>query len=525
MRTDIENLIAKLHPLERKVLPSLEKVTSFHEIVGITGLQEVEVMRALQWLQNKDILKIKEEIREVVELDKNGKLYLEKGLPEKRFLKAQEGATVPLPLATIQKNSNLDNNEITICIGVLKKRGLIGMKKENNEILIFLTEEGKKIFHKETDEEKFIKGLQFPKDIKDISQQESAILREFLARKLLVKINVIKLRSVELTELGKMLITYNLQQDFKEQITAEMLQNKSWGHYAFRHYDVTINVPEISGGKRHPVSQAISYIKQIWLDMGFVEMNGALVQTSYWDLDALFVPQDHSARQMQDTFFLKDETGKDIIRGKLPSDYAKIKETHETGGKTGSSGWQAQWHENEAKKVLLRTHTTVLSALKLAELGKDTKTVLKKLPLKFFNVGRVFRNEALDWKHLFEFHQVDGIVIDKDANLQHLKAYLHQFFGKMGYQRFRIRPAYFPYTEPSLEVEVWHPKKKEWVELGGAGIFRPEVVVPLLGYDIPVLAWGIGLERVISEYYSLTDIRELYKNDMRQLQAMKMWIR
>jgi phenylalanyl-tRNA synthetase alpha chain len=131
----------------------------------------------------------------------------------------------------------------------------------------------------------------------------------------------------------------------------------------------------------------------------------------------------------------------------------------------------------------------------------------------------------LDWKHLFEFHQVDGIVIDPDANVKHLKAYLRQFFGKMGYPKIRIRPAYFPYTEPSLEVEVWHPKKQQWIELGGAGIFRPEVVVPLLGHDVPVLAWGLGLERIISEYYRLTDIRDLYKNDIKQLQNMKLWVK
>ncbi|MEK6867387.1 MAG: phenylalanine--tRNA ligase subunit alpha, partial [Nanoarchaeota archaeon] len=239
----------------------------------------------------------------------------------------------------------------------------------------------------------------------------------------------------------------------------------------------------------------------------------------------LFVPQDHPARQMQDTFFIKDETGKAIALGKLPADFAKIKEIHESGAKTGSTGWKTPWKEEDARKVLLRTHTTVLSALKLAELGQDPKTLQKKLPLKFFNVGRVFRNEALDWKHLFEFHQVDGIVIDPDANMKNLKAYLRQFFGKMGYSKIRIRPAYFPYTEPSMEVEVWHPKKNQWVELGGAGIFRPEVVVPLLGADIPVLAWGLGLERIISEYYHLTDIRDLYKNDLKQLQQMKIWVK
>ena len=168
---------------------------------------------------------------------------------------------------------------------------------------------------------------------------------------------------------------------------------------------------------------------------------------------------------------------------------------------------------------MLRTHTTVLSAQTMAKLKKED------LPAKFFAVGRVFRNEALDWKHLFEFYQVEGIVIDPNANLKNLKGYLTQFYKKMGYEKVRMRPAHFPYTEPSLEVDVFHPIKKEWVELGGAGIFRPEVVIPLLGFDCPVLAWGQGMGRIISEYWKITDIRELYKNDVKQLREMKMWLR
>ena len=149
----------------------------------------------------------------------------------------------------------------------------------------------------------------------------------------------------------------------------------------------------------------------------------------------------------------------------------------------------------------------------------------KDLPAKFFSVGKVFRNEDLDWKHLFEFYQVEGIVIDPNANLQHLKGYLTQFYKKMGYEKIRMRPAHFPYTEPSLEIDVFHPIKKEWVELGGAGIFRPEVVKPLLGFDCPVLAWGQGMGRIISEYWEIVDIRDLYKNDLKQLREMKKWLK
>jgi phenylalanyl-tRNA synthetase alpha chain len=239
-----------------------------------------------------------------------------------------------------------------------------------------------------------------------------------------------------------------------------------------------------------------------------------MVSTSFWDLDTLFVPQDHPARDMQDTFYLTEPS-----KGTLPPLASKIKAVHETGGSTGSKGWGSQWSQEEAKRLLLRTHTTVLSAHTLAELKKSD------LPAKFFAVGKVFRNEALDYSHLFEFYQVEGIVVDPNANLRHLLGYLKEFYKKMGYTDVRIRPAHFPYTEPSCEVEVFHPVKKTWLELGGAGIFRPEVVIPLLGHDIPVLAWGLGLERIITSYYNLTDVRDLYKNDLALLRKSKLWVR
>ncbi|MEK6868058.1 MAG: hypothetical protein AABX98_04495, partial [Nanoarchaeota archaeon] len=356
MTNEAKQLIAKLHPLERKILPYTAQISAFHELVSVSGLQEVEVMRALQWLQNKALLVLKETIQEIVELDKNGVLYLEKGLPEKRFLKALEGASA-ISISAVQHNSGLDQNEMTICMGLLKRRNAVTLTKEGNELLVSLTPEGQHLFKKPTEEELFLQSLTMPRDIKELSPAEKKIFAELTQRKSLVKTTVVKLRSVTLTPLGQEVLTYDLNKEFVEQLTPEILQSGTWKNHEFRHYDVSINVPAISGGKQHIVTQAISYIKQIWLDMGFVEMTGPLLQTSYWDLDALFVPQDHPARQMQDTFFIKDDTKKAIALGKLPADFAKIKEVHESGAKTGSTGWKTSWKEEDARKVLLRTHT------------------------------------------------------------------------------------------------------------------------------------------------------------------------
>jgi phenylalanyl-tRNA synthetase alpha chain len=216
---------------------------------------------------------------------------------------------------------------------------------------------------------------------------------------------------------------------------------------------------------------------------------------------------------MQDTFYIKDPA-----MGKLPALAKKVKSSHE-GGVAGSTGWGGNWSEEVAKKNLLITHDTYLSAKVLANLKPED------IPKKTFQVMKVFRNEVLDWKHLFEFYQIGGIVVDEDANFRNLLGYLKQFFRKMGYKDVRLRPAHFPYTEPSCEIEVFHPIKKQWVELGGSGIFRPELVKPLLGKDVPVLAWGLGLERILTDYYEINDLREIYANDIKQLKEWKTFMK
>jgi len=502
---EAKKVVEGLHPLERGVLPVLKDGIVFTEVVSKSGLKEVEAMRALQWLENKKIATLKKDRVEVVSLDINGKKYLKEGLPEKKFLSK---LTKDTTLDDFKKKAGLSDEEFNVCIGTLRKKAAImilpGRKLKK-------TEQADRFLKEESLEEKFLSKL--PLKVDELSPEEKFAYAELKKRKQIIKTDDEKTVTVHLTELGKDLIKLDLTEEFGDRLTAKMLKDGSWKKQKFRSYDVKINVPKIYGGKRHFVNQSIDYIKKIWLDLGFKEMTGNYVQTSFWDLDALFVPQDHPARDMQDTFYLGTQ-------GKLPKDFTeKVKKTHENGGDTGSKGWGYKWSSEKAKENLLRTHTTVLSAQTISNLKKED------LPVKFFAVGRVFRNENLDWKHLFEFIQVEGIVIDPSANFRNLVGYLKEFFGKMGFPDVRIRPAHFPYTEPSAEVDVWHPVKKEWVELGGSGIFRPEVVKPLLGFECPVLAWGIGMERAISEYYDIKDIRELYKNDLKQLREIKVWMK
>ena len=508
---EIDRIIATLHTYERKVLPILKETSRFEEIAKKTGLQKVEVMRALQWLQNKKLVRINKELKEQIILDENGITYLEKGLPEKKFLEQIEEKSA---LDDIEKNSNLSKQELSISLGILKSKGAIEITKENG-IVVQITDIGRELLKKGFPEESFIKKS-FPLNSSELKDLDKLALENLRKRNRIIKAHIAKIIDASPTELGKKIIEYGIQDEkVIDRLTPEIIKSDSWKSGKLRSYDVKINVPNISGGRLHFVTQAMQYIKRIWLDMGFREMPGNLVQTSFWDLDALFVPQDHPARDMQDTFYIKDPK-----YGKLPKDLVmKVKAAHENGFATGSKGWRYKWSGEIAKENLLRTHNTVLSAQAISRLKKSD------LPAKFFSVGKVFRNETLSWKSLFEFIQVEGIVVDPNANFKHLKGYLKEFFAKMGFPDVRIRPGHFPYTEPSCECDVWHPKKKQWVEVGGAGIFRPEVVKPLLGFECPVLAWGLGMERTIMEYYNISDVRDIYKNDLKQLREIKIWMK
>ncbi|MFT4343436.1 MAG: phenylalanine--tRNA ligase subunit alpha [Candidatus Woesearchaeota archaeon] len=509
---DVTKILKQLHPLEHAVLLGIEKAKDIESLVAISQKQEIEVRRALQWLSNKGIVETSEETKQLITLGSNGKRYAEKGLPEKRLLNvlAQKEQT----MEALMKHTDFEKGEVPVSLGVLKQKAAIDITPDK---IVKITEQGKKMLTKTSLEETFL-SQSFPLSADNLKPEDTFALTNLQKRRDIIQNVTRKILSWKVTELGKKLCAEIQGQDnvkgaYAEQITHGMLVDGSWKNKSFRHYDIHADVPAISGGKRHFVHQSRDYIKRVWLDMGFQEMEGSMVQSAFWDLDALFVPQDHPARTMQDTFYLANPREATIP----PALIKKIKEVHLNGADTGSKGWRGTWSEKEAKKNILRTHTTVLSAQTIARLKKED------LPAKFFAVHKVFRNETLTWKHLFEFHQVEGIVIDPDATLAHLKGYLTEFYTKLGFSKVRMRPAHFPYTEPSLEVDVFHPVKKQWIELGGAGIFRPEVVKPLLGIDVPVLAWGQGLERGIMDYYKFSDIRQLYNNDLKELREARTW--
>ncbi|MBS3077127.1 phenylalanine--tRNA ligase subunit alpha [Candidatus Pacearchaeota archaeon] len=479
----VQEVVEKLSPLERKIVPFLN--LPIEKIKEKTGLDDTSLLRALKFLEAKGLLKISIEKARIIELGTNGIYYKKNHLPERNLLTLIENKKA-IHLEEAEKASKLTDNEFKVSLGVLKSKAMIELK--NGKIMLTASKE-------------------------EITKKSQLALQNLKKRKDIIEIQERSVVTFTLTELGKKIAGKEISSDSIEEVTSEIIKTWKRGK-KFRRYDVNSEVPVLYGGKKHFVNKTIEKGRRIWLDMGFKEMRSTYTQTSFWNFDALFTAQDHPVRELHDTFFIKD------LKGQLPENklVSKVKQSHEKGS-SGSKGWQYVWDENEAKKIVLRTHTTCLSAKTLASLD-----IKKDLPAKFFAIGKCFRNETIDWSHGFEFNQTEGIVVDKNANFRNLLGYLQEFAKKMGFTKIRIQPAYFPYTEPSVEGAVWHEGRKEWVEVLAAGIFRPEVTEPLLGEPIPVLAWGPGFDRLMLLAHNMNDIRKIYENDLKDLRNKKVLI-
>jgi phenylalanyl-tRNA synthetase alpha chain len=283
-------------------------------------------------------------------------------------------------------------------------------------------------------------------------------------------------------------------------LTTEMLTKGTWQNETFKAYNFDALGTPVAAGHLHPLLKVRAAYRQIFLEMGFNEMpTNRWVESSFWNFDALFQPQAHPARDLHDTFFLKTPAS----CASLPADYvARVKEMHEHGG-NGSHGYNYDWLLSEAEKNVLRTHTTAVSSRVLRALSLRGFT-----PGKYFSIDRVFRNESIDKTHLAEFHQIEGIIIDRNIGLGDLIGVLQQFFERLGVSPIRFKPAYNPYTEPSMEIFTYIEGLDKWVEIGNSGIFRPEMLGPMgLSSDVTAIAWGLSLERPTMKLYGINNIR------------------
>ncbi|NVM36726.1 MAG: phenylalanine--tRNA ligase subunit alpha [Candidatus Lokiarchaeota archaeon] len=497
------------------ILKALKKKSS--EVLATDLAKELKIdyivlMSAINDLIEYNLGGFKEKEVYQISLNDEGIDYLKDGLPERQLLNIlSENKFKELSLDDFLEKSHLDRNIFYIGISNLKKNRWIAQSKASGENKIFLTADK----FPETDMEKLL--LKFKEnpviDYSLLSKDEIKQLDLLNKRKLLKQHRKTE-RIINLTEKGKKIEISKIKElEQVSKITSEMLISGAWKKYDLKPFDVTKPGPLLKAGKIHPMIRLINEIREIFISMGFTEIRGPIIESAFYNFDALFQPQDHPAREMQDTFYLNNPKV-----AKLPEKerVQAVKETHENGGDSGSHGWGYKWNTNTAKRTVLRTHTTSTTIRRLAEFYRNNE----KPPVKVFCIDRVFRNEKVDRSHLAEFTQVEGIVIDDNVTLCDLIGLLSEFYRKLGFKKIITRPGFFPYTEPSMEVSVYYDKLGEWLEMGGSGIFRPEVTYPW-GIKDPtrVLAWGQGLERIAMLYFDRDDIRDLYINPIKWLRS------
>lgn len=294
--------------------------------------------------------------------------------------------------------------------------------------------------------------------------------------------------------------SYGIAENCDVELTAEIVANYQGQKFKKYNFNTVGNIPNC--GSLHPLMKIGEEFKKIFIEMGFAEMKtNRYVESSFWNFDSLFQPQCHPARDAHDTFFLKNP---EFASSFDDEEYLKrVQDVHESGG-FGSKGHQSVWDRREAMKNILRTHTTSVSSRYLKDLASNFR------PVKLFSIDKVFRNESVDATHLAEFHQVEGLIAGENITLGDLMGFMGTFFEKLGLKNIKFKPAFNPYTEPSMEVFGYHEGLKKWIEIGNSGIFRPEMLGPM-GFDesVTVIAWGLSLERPAMIKYGLNNIRDL----------------
>lgn len=481
-----------LHPIERSILRALANNDSRAEsLATTTGLSIDQVRRGIEWLKFKNLISISESSHSTVRLAPGGTVAATGGLPERRLTNAvKEGKST---IGEVLASGAIKNDEINAAIAGARRNQWVQLVEGRMQATTFA--------EKQSPEEALLGKLGTAVDAAQLTEEERRTLEQLKKRPNYIEVKEEKESRISLTDAGRMLLPALDEGQTERRLTTEMITSGKWKQAKFSALDVEAPAPAVYPGRRHPLIDVIEEVKEIFLGLGFSEIDGPMVQSGFWNFDALFTPQDHPAREMQDTFYVSGQ------RQAIPAtgdQKRKIAEVHK-------KGWSSRWNAKEAERVVLRTHTTPVTLQHLASVRPDSG--------RFFSVGRVFRNEKVSYKHLVEFHQVEGVATAPRASLRDLMGLQKEFYAKMGIKKVKFWPTFFPYTEPSLQSMVYNEKLEKWVELFGMGIFRPEVTEPL-GIKNRVLAWGGGLERIAMLRFGLNDVRELYGNRLAWLRSV-----
>jgi len=473
------------------------------ELAAELGIPVSTLMSIVERLGN--LIEVEERKIAVFTLTEEGSRYKRAGLPELRLCRALERAGGSLNMREVEGVAGLSGREIGIAVGQARKAGWIKIERTDEGRIIRLvsrySERLQRALEKVDDEVRV-----------ELCSEEYAIYKE-LARRNLVKERIISVRRLKLGRAGLEALSKGLLEVVEEKtvLTSDDIVSGAWRKFRLKYYNVSAKPPRVYPGRRHFYSVFLEEVRRILLEMGFKEAEGPFVELEFWNFDALFQAQDHPAREIHDSYRVKPPN-----MGRLPGNgvVERVRMTHENGWITGSRGWRYKWSADIARRLILRTQTTAVSVRYLYEHGDE--------PVKVFALSRNFRPDVLDPTHSMEFHQCEGIVVGDGLTFSHLLGFLKEFANRLGIEKVYFRPAYFPFTEPSVEGYVYH-EELGWVEALPGGLFRPEVRLPL-GIEKPVLAWGIGIGRLAMAAMGIDDIRDLFTRDLEKIRNAR-WVR
>ncbi|MFO7625831.1 MAG: phenylalanine--tRNA ligase subunit alpha [Candidatus Fermentibacteraceae bacterium] len=499
-----------LHPLELALLRWLSgrEQSSDTESIQGAGLDEGSYRRAAQWLLARGFAGVtSSETTITVGLGSQGHENLEKGTtPELALARfVREGGT---SLHHVQQDQLFGKGQWGSALGALMKESVLGGSPDS---LRLLSEDGG-VFRRVWDEtyEK-IRHEEYPL-IGSLSPDVAAIVGARAPKRGKTGAEfVIEERTettLAITTEGRIALALAGERKTIGALTREILASNEWKNGTFRRYQVDIPPARIHAGRLHPYGCFLDRVRAKFTAMGFEEMTGPLAESEFWNNDALFMPQFHAARDIHDAYYLEEGAS---VEPPEPGVFERVARVHRDGGDTGGRGWEYDFSPEKTLSTVLRSQGTALSARTLAS-GPN-------IPGKYFGIAKCFRYDQVDATHLPDFYQVEGIVLGKDINFRHLLGLLKLFAEEIaGAESYRYVPAYFPFTEPSVELHVKH-SVLGWFEMGGAGLFREEVTGPL-GIDVPVIAWGLGLDRMALLAMGLSDIRDLVTPDLARLRGM-----
>jgi len=409
-------------------------------------------------------------------LTDEGKKYLKQGLPEENLANLLRKG----PIGFGEAKNKIEN--FAIAMQWVKKKGWVEVRDGKLSLVKY---------PEQIEEEEALKKIAAGK------QADENVLKILMERNLVEKITeTYKKTESELKKKGNTIgkLTHDI-------IATGLWRGKKFEAVNVRRPAKKIVVKQLGVGNRQPYEEFLMDVRKKLVKMGFIEMTGPTIELEFWNFDALFQPQHHPARTWSQTYALKYPKF-----GTLPSKKIVdgVKESHE-------NGWKYKWDPRTAMKLMPRAHTTCLSARTLA--GKHD------IPEKYFALSSCFRPDVIDATHGIEFSQVEGIVVG-DVNFKNLLGVLKELAKEIaGAEKVKFLPDYFPFTEPSAQISAKHPEMG-WMEFGGSGVFREEWT-HAIGVKEPVLAWGMGIDRLAMFKLNLSDIRELFSRNLEWLRARR----